>query len=96
MSFPTSRLSDLLYNNESKLRDENLSRTSVGSYERENLAWGSTAENLPSLPPFLAANIMRERTRRNFYVVDGGAIRFIEDGETPPPVQTKRLYDNSR
>lgn len=94
--FPTSHLSGYT-GQDDPFREVNHSRQDVGFLERENLAFGTTAENEGSITPFMARNIETNRRRRNFYIEDGGAIVYFDPTQPTIPGPTpKRVYDHSR
>ena len=84
----------MVYDSESRLREVRLDIPNVNQTDRENLAYGAPAEVSPSLPPFLASAIAKDRPRRNYYINARGRAVFYDPANPPSPLpQTERLYD---
>ena len=52
-------------------------------------------ENNHALPPFLAHAIVKDRLRRNYFIEDGGEIRYYDQNEEVPVVVAKNVYIGS-
>ena len=83
--FPTSRLSQFA-GVPDPFREDSKSSPDTDLYDDDNNR---------GLPPFLARAIVKDRLRRNYFIEDGGGIRYYDQNEEVPVVVTKNVYIGS-
>jgi len=83
----------LQYDPEGRLREYNVSRSSTGGVAVANSLYATDAERFDSIAPFLAANMEKDRPRRNYVILPGGSALYFGDKPAPADLYGKNIVE---